>query len=174
MIYLLPLLLLGCEDYFEAVDDREEYRHSYVSEYGRHYEVYGNINVVDAGKRLDKCFLMAADMMEAKYGFPIQHFLATPHEERVIFHIIDATRFQVGGVWARGQQDGRIIRVVWWATSALTKYQDIPTDAPIHTIRESVANPGLWYYGYFDDSVFASLIQHEMGHLLYNDPLFEH
>lgn len=173
VVLFIPTMLLGggCEDYFEAVADREDYRSAFVTPNGLHYEYQGS--PTDVAERLDRAYVRAGEILETRYGFPLQDFLRLPHDERLIFYIIDHTRFEVGGIYARGLRDGREITVVYWATSALTLYDAIPADAPAWTVRESVANPGFWYYGYINDEDLAALLAHEVGHYIYG-PTFEH
>jgi hypothetical protein len=178
ILLLIPLWALGCEDYFDSVEDREEYRDTAKSPGGIHFEAYlaSDIGTLDAiGARLDAAYYEAGKQFEAKFGYPLAFWLSLPHEERLIFHIIDGVQFpSAGGIMARGEQVGRYVRIVWWGYRYAPDLASVPADAPQHTITPSVKYPGQYVYGVIDDADFAALIYHEMGHFITQDPGFDH
>lgn len=178
----LLLVLLGISIVPACRSDRDleydrDYRRAPKTPSGFHVEFMergtigtGLMTLREIHAIFDREFLKAADILEAKSGLPIQVFLATPHEERLIFVLVDRYQYpSAWNGWVRGEYaDNRVIYLCFWNQRLYTSPG--PSD-PVWTI-EPRNGTGPLMIGHRPGEI-SDLIAHEMGHVFFG-PAYGH
>jgi hypothetical protein len=174
----LPIvLLIGCSS-----EDDEEYREAGKTQLGYHvvyHVVYHDAGLLATGTSyeailgaFDLAMLKAAYHLETTYGLPASTVLATPHQERIRFVLVDRFRFAVGDQYATGHEDGQKIGVAMHRKGSVSAGTAVPFEALPWTVFTG-EETGTIYYGTLDlDDSFPALA-HELGHLFFGAD-FEH
>lgn len=102
-----------------------------------------------------------------KDGVPLQNFLSAPHDNKIVFRLIDGWHFQspTNG-WISGEAYGReTILLSWW-----NKRLFDPAHPPANPWTIEPDKAGVRYYGDRPGQI-RDLIAHEMGHV-FSGPQF--
>ena len=175
----LALLLVSVSVGCDAQEKRAEYRDADKTPAGYHV-IYHDAGLLGSGlmtyeqilAAFDAAMVRAAIDLEARYSLPREQVWAMPHDQRVIFKLVDHFHFHVGGIQATGQWDDPYIAVAIHPKQYVEPGVAVPAEALpwTHVIGQTT---GRTYYGVIDLINFAPALAHEIGHVFYGAG-FEH
>lgn len=175
LLLLPPLLLSACED--ESAWHDRDYRRADKTPSGFHVEFWdrgtlstGFMTKAKVFALFDQAFVEAGDVFEAKNGVPLQIFLDTPHEQRLVFVIHDGWRYfsPYNGFVSGEAYDYGTVHLSFWS-QRLLPYGTLPPNPWTVEAR----NGSLYYGGTPGGVTLCDLIVHEMGHVFFG-PAFGH
>jgi hypothetical protein len=168
----LTLLVVGCD---ETEHDRD-YKRADKTPLGLHVEFwdYGTISTglmskLEVYEKLDKAFLQAGYILGRNAGLPLQVYLATPHDKKLVFVLIDHWHYySVYNGWVRGEaSDSGTILLSFW-NARLKSVSDHPSNPWTVDTEDGIK----YFYGY-DPGRIDDLVAHEMGHVFFG-PSYGH
>ncbi len=174
LLLAVALVLPACED--DGEHDRD-YRRADKTPSGFHvqFDDQGTLSTGLMTKAkvyalFDKAFVEAGDIFEVKNGVPLQSFLAAPHDQRLVFRIVDHWHYySVHNGWVSGEHYGEgTLLLSFWAQRLK------PLGAVANPWTLWTNGTGQTYYGDLPGGAgFRDIIIHEMGHVFFG-PSFGH